>query len=70
MKMILPPVEEFVAVFGFLAADMRSCGSVAFKVLKEPMVSISSTALKAFGERPAMGARKFPAAPALLLLLV
>jgi hypothetical protein len=35
-------------------------------VLKEPRVSISRTVLKALDERPEMGDRKFPAAPALL----
>ena len=63
--MILPPVEVFVPVFGFLTADAMRCGSVAFKVLYEPRVSISRTDLKAFEERLAIGARKFPAAPAL-----
>jgi hypothetical protein len=68
--MILPPVEEFVPVFGFLAADVMRCGSVAFSVLKEPRVSISRTDLKALDERSDIGARKFPAAPALYYVSV
>lgn len=63
--MIRPPVVVFVVVFGFLAAELRRCGSVAFRVLKEPRVSISITVLKAFAERLEIGARKLPAAPAL-----
>lgn len=35
------------------------------RVLKDPMVSMSITVLKAFAERPEIGERKFPAAPAL-----
>lgn len=38
---------------------------MALSVLKEPKVSISMTVLKALDERPEMGERKFPAAPAL-----
>lgn len=64
-KIIRPPVEGLVPVFGFFFADMRSCGMVALKVLKEPMVSMSRTVLKALAERPERGAMKFPAAPAL-----
>ena len=40
------------------------------RVLKVPRVSISMTVLKALGLRPAMGATKLPAAPALWDLLV
>jgi len=65
MKMIRPPVEGFVPVFGFFDAEIRSCGKVAFRVLKEPIVSISITVLKAFAESPEIGEMKFPAAPAL-----
>lgn len=63
--MILPPVDSFVPLLGFLAADSIRYGIVAFRVLNEPRVSISRTVLKAFDERPEMGERKFPAAPAL-----
>lgn len=38
---------------------------MAFNVLNEPTTSMSMTVLKAFVERPVMGARKLPAAPAL-----
>ena len=38
---------------------------VALRVLYEPRTSISMTDLKAFGLNWFMGARKFPAAPAL-----
>ena len=38
---------------------------VALKVLKDPIVSMSITVLKAFAERLARGAMKLPAAPAL-----
>lgn len=38
---------------------------MALTVLKVPMVSISMTDLKPFGDRPEMGATKLPAAPAL-----
>lgn len=64
-KIIRPPVEGFVPVLGFLLAEIRSWGMVAFKVLKDPSVSISSTVLKALDERPEIGDKKFPAAPAL-----
>jgi hypothetical protein len=47
------------------AADSRRYGRVALRVLYEPITSMSMTVLKAFGERPRMGARKLPAAPAL-----
>lgn len=60
-----PPVEGFVPVFGFAAADFTRWGMVALKVLKEPIVSMSITVLKALAERPASGEMKFPAAPAL-----
>jgi hypothetical protein len=33
MKIIRPPVEGFVPVLGFLAAEMMSCGRVALRVL-------------------------------------
>ncbi len=65
IKMIRPPVEGLVPVFGFLAADLMSSGTVALRVLKEPIVSISMTVLKAFEESPSIGAKKLPAAPAL-----
>lgn len=52
-------------VLGFFFADITSCGIVALKVLKDPMVSISITVLNAFAERPSRGEMKFPAAPAL-----
>lgn len=64
-KIILPPVEGFLPVFGFLAADAMRCGIVTLSVLNDPRVSISRTDLKALDESPEMGARKFPAAPAL-----
>lgn len=51
--------------FLFAAADSRRYGRVAFNVLNEPTTSMSMTVLKAFVERPVMGARKLPAAPAL-----
>lgn len=38
---------------------------MALTVLKVPIVSISMTLLKPLGDRPAMGATKLPAAPAL-----
>lgn len=38
---------------------------MALTVLKVPIVSISMTDLKPLGDRPAMGATKLPAAPAL-----
>ena len=63
--MIRPPVEGLIPVFGFAEADLMRCGRVAFSVLKEPRVSISRTVLKALDERPEIGERKFPAAPAL-----
>lgn len=63
--MMRPPVEGFVPVLGFLLADFRSSGKVALRVLKEPIVSMSMTVLKAFEERPDIGEIKFPAAPAL-----
>lgn len=65
MNMIRPPVEGLVPVLGFFAADFMSSGTVALRVLKEPIVSMSITVLKAFAERPSMGEMKFPAAPAL-----
>ncbi len=65
MNMIRPPVEELVPVLGFLAADFMSSGTVAFRVLNEPIVSMSITVLKAFAERASIGEMKFPAAPAL-----
>ena len=46
-------------------AEATRWGMVALRVLKVPRVSISMTVLKALGERPAMGATKLPAAPAL-----
>lgn len=51
--------------FGFRAADSTRYGAVALTVLKVPIVSISITDLKPLGDRPAMGATKLPAAPAL-----
>jgi hypothetical protein len=33
MKIMRPPVEGFVPVLGFFAAEMMSCGSVALRVL-------------------------------------
>ena len=63
--MILPPVDELVAEFGYFFADIRSWGSVALRVLNDPIVSMSITVLKALADRPEIGARKFPAAPAL-----
>jgi len=65
MKRIRPPVDGFVPVLRFLDADFMSSGTVALRVLKEPIVSISSTVLKALAERPDIGDRKLPAAPAL-----
>ena len=47
------------------AADLSRYGSVAFKVWYDPMRSISITDRKAFGDSCVIGARKFPAAPAL-----
>ena len=52
---------------GLRAADWTRCGTVALRVLKVPMVSMSMTVLKALGLRPEMGAMKLPAAPALEL---
>jgi len=46
-------------------AEAMTCGNVAFTVLKEPSTSMSITALKAFGDNDRIGARKFPAAPAI-----
>jgi len=63
--MMRPPVLVLDVVFGFLFAEFRRYGRVALRVLKDPMVSMSSTVLKAFADRPEIGARKFPAAPAL-----
>ena len=67
MKIMRPPVEGLSPVFGFLAADLISSGTVALRVLKEPIVSISITVLKAFEDNPSIGARKLPAAPALCM---
>ena len=58
----LPPVLVF-------AADLRSSGRVALRVLYEPSTSISMTDLKAFGLSWLMGARKLPAAPALRIVI-
>jgi len=33
IKIIRPPVEAFVPVLGFLAADITRCGRVALRVL-------------------------------------
>lgn len=63
--MIRPPLDVFVPLLGFLDADRMSCGRVALRVLKEPIVSMSMTVLNAFAERPAIGEMKLPAAPAL-----
>lgn len=63
--MMRPPVETQSAVFGCLAADFMRWGSVALRVLNEPSVSISRTVRKALEDRPEMGDRKLPAAPAL-----
>lgn len=62
-----PPVPTCPAGggFGFRAADSTRYGAVALTVLNVPMVSISITDLKPLGDRPDMGATKFPAAPAL-----
>lgn len=65
-KIMRPPVEALWPVLGFLAADVTKWGRVALRVLKEPIVSMSITVLNALAESPAMGERKFPAAPALL----
>lgn len=37
-------------------------------MLKDPIVSMSSTVLKALEESPEIGATKFPAAPALVVV--
>lgn len=66
--MMRPPVDVFVPVLGFASADLSRWGIVARRVLYEPSTSISMTDLKAFAETPMIGARKFPAAPALLVL--
>ena len=63
--MMRPPVEVFVPVLGFASADLIRWGMVARRVLYEPSTSMSMTDLKAFGETSIIGARKFPAAPAL-----
>ena len=68
MKIIRPPVEELVPLLGLAEADLRRGGRVALRVLKDPMVSMSITVLKALAERPEMGETKLPAAPALLHL--
>jgi hypothetical protein len=65
MKMIRPPVEGFVPLLGFFDAEVMRWGRVALRVLKDPRVSISRTVRKALDERPEMGDRKLPAAPAL-----
>jgi hypothetical protein len=65
-----PPVVVFAPVFGFASADLIRWGIVALRVLYEPSTSMSMTDLKAFVETPIKGARKFPAAPALIYLLV
>ena len=49
-------------------ADSTRLGSVALSVLYEPRTSISMTDLKAFVLSWLIGARKFPAAPALLFI--
>lgn len=69
MKIIRPPVEKFVAVLGFRFAEASRCGMVALKVLNEPRVSISRTVRKALEERLERGERKFPAAPALYVII-
>ena len=51
------------------AADLRSSGRVALRVLYEPSTSISMTDLNAFGLSWLMGARKLPAAPALRIVI-
>jgi hypothetical protein len=63
--MIRPPVEGFVPSLGLLDAEVMRWGRVALRVLKEPRVSISRTVRKALDERPEMGDKKLPAAPAL-----
>jgi hypothetical protein len=63
--MIRPPVEGFVPLLGFFDAEVMRWGRVALRVLKEPRVSISRTVRNALDERPEMGDRKLPAAPAL-----
>jgi hypothetical protein len=60
-----PPVDGLVPVLGFFEADVMRYGRVALRVLKEPMVSMSMTVLKALADKPAIGATKLPAAPAL-----
>lgn len=50
----------------FFPADLTRLGSVALKVLYEPSTSMSITDLKAFELSWAIGARKLPAAPALI----
>lgn len=50
----------------FFLADSTRLGSVALRVLYEPSTSISITDLKAFELSWVIGARKLPAAPALL----
>ena len=47
---------------------MARLGRVAFRVLYEPSTSMSITDLKALGLNWLIGARKFPAAPALYIV--
>lgn len=67
MARIRPPVPTWPAGggFGFRAADSTRYCAVALTVLKVPIVSISMTDLKPFGDSPEREATKLPAAPAL-----
>lgn len=47
-------------------ADSNRLGRVALRVLYDPKISISMTDLKALELNCVIGARKFPAAPALI----
>lgn len=66
--MMRPPVpvgEDVLPSDLCLPADVTRCGRVALSVLYEPRTSMSMTDLKAFVLSWLIGARKFPAAPAL-----
>lgn len=51
---------------GNFAADPRRCGAVALMVFQDPIKSMSITVLKALCDTFRRGAKKIPAAPALL----
>lgn len=63
--MMRPDVEE-EGLWAISEIEVKRAGSVALSVLNEPRTSMSMTDFMALGERSVIGARKLPAAPALL----